>query len=171
MIHRSSRLVAFAFAAAFGGSAQAAIYTVGNGAGCTHGTIQSAINAANNSAGADTVRLTHSLTYEPEANTINTAQELTVEGGYATCTQASPDMTKTIVSGSGEQRLESALDAMAPALRSRRAPRAGLLTRLQDRDAAQPAWRWTCDSCDQPDCEHAAFRQRLQAGALSLQGR
>lgn len=81
--------------------AQAAIYTVGSGAGCTHGTIQSAIDAANASAGADTVRLTRSLTYEPEANTIDTAQELTIEGGYATCDQASADTTNTVVSGAG----------------------------------------------------------------------
>lgn len=82
----------------------AAIFTVGNPVGsgqCTHGTIQSAINQANSSAGADTVRLTRSLTYEPEANSINTSQELTVEGGYATCTQATSDATKTVVSGAG----------------------------------------------------------------------
>ena len=49
----------------FSGNAWAAIFTVGTGAGCTHGTIQSALNAAAASAGADTVRLTRSLTYEP----------------------------------------------------------------------------------------------------------
>lgn len=84
--------------------ASAAVFTVGtpSGAGqpCTHGTIQSAIDAANNSAGADTIRLTRSLTYQPEANTINTAQELTIEGGYATCTSAA-DSTNTVVSGVG----------------------------------------------------------------------
>lgn len=94
-------LVALLLAGASGTGAHAAIYTVGSGSGCTHGTIQSAINAANSSAGADTVRLTRSLTYEPEANTISTGQELTVEGGYATCTQATPDTTRTIVSGVG----------------------------------------------------------------------
>jgi len=94
-------LLLIAIAALSGAHAQAAVFTVGSGAGCTHGTIQSAINAANTSAGTDTIRLTRSLTYEPEANTINTAQELTVEGGYATCDQASPDATRTVVSGAG----------------------------------------------------------------------
>lgn len=87
------------------GNALAAVFTVGapSGAGqaCTHGTIQSAITAAESSAGADTIRLTRSLTYEPEANSINTGQVLTVEGGYATCTQASADNVKTTVSGTG----------------------------------------------------------------------
>ena len=104
MTHPTSRFIGLALAASFGASAQAAIFTVGTPSGpgqpCTHGTIQSAINAANNSAGADTIRLTRSLTYEPEANTINTAQELTIEGGYATCTSAA-DTTKTVVSGAG----------------------------------------------------------------------
>jgi hypothetical protein len=95
------RIFAFGFAALFGADAHAAVFSVGTGAGCTHGTIQAAIDAANTSAGADTVRLTRSLTYEPEADTINTAQELTVEGGYATCDQSSADTTRTIVSGAG----------------------------------------------------------------------
>ena len=81
--------------------AQAAIFTVGSGAGCSHGTIQSALNAAEASPGADTVRLTRSLTYEPEANTINTNQHLNVVGGFATCTQAATDNIKTMVSGAG----------------------------------------------------------------------
>lgn len=72
-----------------------------------------------------------------------------------------------VVGGLGEARLEAAVDAVAPWLRDAAAPAAGLLSRLADRDAAQPAWRWVCDSCDSPDCEHASRRQRR---AL-LQGR
>lgn len=98
------RLIGFALVASFGAHVQAAIFTVGSPSGpgqpCTHGTIQSAISAANSSPGADTIRLTRSLTYQPEANTINTAQELTIEGGYATCTSAA-DTTNTVVSGTG----------------------------------------------------------------------
>lgn len=102
---RRALAAALGFAAAFAAtSADAAIFTVGTPSGpgqpCTHGTIQSAINAAESSAGADTVRLTRSLTYEPEANTISTAQELTVEGGYADC-GAAADGTNTVVSGTG----------------------------------------------------------------------
>ncbi len=84
-------------------SAPAAVFTVGTPVGpgqCTHGTIQSAINAAESSPGADTVRLTRSLTYEPEANSVNTTQELTIEGGYADCTAAF-DGVYTVVSGTG----------------------------------------------------------------------
>ena len=96
----ASSALLFLFATA---SAPAAVFTVGSPVGpgqCTHGTIQSAINAAEASAGADTVRLTRSLTYEPEANSVTTSQELTIEGGYANCTAAF-DGTYTIVSGSG----------------------------------------------------------------------
>ncbi|HQX33849.1 MAG TPA: hypothetical protein PK817_09770 [Dokdonella sp.] len=83
------------------GGASAAIFTVGSGAGCSHGTIQSAINAANASPGADTVRLTRSLTYQPEAVTINAAENLNLVGGFGTCTQAATDNSKTVVSGAG----------------------------------------------------------------------
>ncbi len=83
------------------GDALAAIFTVGSGAGCSHGTIQSALNAAAAAPGADTVRLTRSLTYEPEANTINDSENLNLVGGFATCTQTVSDNIKTVVSGAG----------------------------------------------------------------------
>jgi nicotinamide riboside kinase len=67
------------------------------------------------------------------------------------------------IGGSGEARLEHALDAVAPRLRERAAPGSGLFTRLAARDTTQPAWRWVCESCDEPDCEH-----RLRA--LARQG-
>jgi nicotinamide riboside kinase len=78
-----------------------------------------------------------------------------------------------IVSGSGPARLDAALDAVAKSLRELhrlQLPAAGLLTRLLAREAARESaastWLWPCDSCDQPDCEHASFRQRAQ---VSLQ--
>ena len=58
------------------------------------------------------------------------------------------------IAGSGEDRVEAALDAVAPLLRAHATPRRGLFTRLDARDAAQRDWQWTCD-CDVPDCEHA----------------
>jgi nicotinamide riboside kinase len=64
----------------------------------------------------------------------------------------------SIVSGSGDARLESALDAVAPLLRPHARPGGGLFTRLAARDSAQPAWTWRCDTCDQPDCEHRMRR-------------
>lgn len=86
---------------AFPGSGSAAIFTVGTGAGCSHGTIQSALNAAAATPGGDTVRLTRSLTYQPEANSINDTGNLNLVGGFATCTQAATDNIKTVVSGAG----------------------------------------------------------------------
>lgn len=51
--------------------------------------------------------------------------------------------------------LTCALDATTPLLRRRARPGAGLFTRLARRDAEHAGWRWTCDSCDVPECEHA----------------
>jgi nicotinamide riboside kinase len=65
----------------------------------------------------------------------------------------------SVVSGDGEARIDAALDAVTPLLLRRPLPRAGLLTRLQSREAAMPAWQWVCETCDVPDCEHAALRQ------------
>ncbi len=59
------------------------------------------------------------------------------------------------VSGSGLARLESALDAVAPRLRQRALPKRGLFTRLDDRNAEAASQRWSCELCDDPDCEHA----------------
>ncbi|HUD43702.1 MAG TPA: hypothetical protein VMR06_17080 [Dokdonella sp.] len=85
------------------GPAAAAIFTVGSPSGsgqpCTHGTIQSAINAANAGPGFDTIRLTRSLSYEPEANAVVTSQDLNIVGGFATCSQSDGDGIKTVVSG------------------------------------------------------------------------
>jgi nicotinamide riboside kinase len=67
----------------------------------------------------------------------------------------------SVISGIGESRVDHALDALTPLL-LRRAPAAGLFSRLREREAAQPAWRWTCD-CDDPACEHAEIL-RLRSG-------
>ncbi len=64
----------------------------------------------------------------------------------------------SLVSGSGAVRTDNALDAVTPLLSRRAAPGAGLFTRLAQRDAAQPAWQWTCEKCDMPDCEHRLRR-------------
>lgn len=64
----------------------------------------------------------------------------------------------SLVAGQGEARVEAAIDAIAPVLRQRSTPRDGLFSRLAERDASQPEWRWACDQCDSPECEHAAKR-------------
>jgi nicotinamide riboside kinase len=63
-----------------------------------------------------------------------------------------------LVTGTGPARVEAALDAVAPLLRTRAQPRAGLLTRLAQREAARAPWPWHCETCDQPDCEHRLRR-------------
>jgi hypothetical protein len=64
-----------------------------------------------------------------------------------------------VVGGLGLDRLDHALDAASPLLATLAPPRAGLFTRLAERDAAQPPWSWVCETCDVPDCEHALIRQ------------
>jgi nicotinamide riboside kinase len=59
-----------------------------------------------------------------------------------------------LVSGQGRARVEAALDAVAPLLRARGAPRTGLFTRLQQRNAAPAGRTWVCEKCDVPECEH-----------------
>lgn len=63
-----------------------------------------------------------------------------------------------LVSGHGEVRLESALDAVAPLLR-RKAPQGrGLFTRLDERNAQPAARSWRCENCDDPACEHRLLK-------------
>ena len=57
-------------------------------------------------------------------------------------------------------QLEAAIDALTPLLLKRVPPRNGLFSRLQAREAAQPVWRWVCEKCDVPECEHASFSGR-----------
>ena len=64
----------------------------------------------------------------------------------------------SVVGGQGSARIDQAFDAITPLLAKLAAPSAGLFTRLAERDAAMPAWRWACEKCDVPDCEHAALR-------------
>lgn len=67
----------------------------------------------------------------------------------------------SVVSGSGEARIDSALDAITPVVLQRPSPsRNGLFTRLQSRQAAQPAWQWVCEKCDVPECEHRTLANR-----------
>jgi nicotinamide riboside kinase len=64
----------------------------------------------------------------------------------------------SVVGGQGAERLEQAFDAVTPLLMTLAPRGAGLFTRLAQRDAVAPAWRWVCEKCDVPDCEHATLR-------------
>lgn len=82
--------------------AQAAIYTVGAAnTGCTHTNIQAALDAAEASIGADTVRITRSLSYTGQHLVVNTAQDLNIVGGFATCSSTVSDGQKSVVSAAG----------------------------------------------------------------------
>ncbi len=61
----------------------------------------------------------------------------------------------SLVSGSGDDRVSSALDALRPLLRERaRAARSsGLFTRLVDSQSGPPGPAWVCERCDDPACE------------------
>ena len=63
----------------------------------------------------------------------------------------------SLVSGSGAARAACALDALRPVLResARQRRSTGLFSRLEDSLAGPPGPRWTCERCDDPDCEHS----------------
>jgi nicotinamide riboside kinase len=64
----------------------------------------------------------------------------------------------SVVGGQGGERLDRAFDAVTPLLATLAPTSAGLFTRLAEREAAMPAWRWVCEKCDVPDCEHAHLK-------------
>jgi nicotinamide riboside kinase len=66
----------------------------------------------------------------------------------------------SVVGGFGELRVQAAVDAVAPLLRPRVAPRSGLFTRLAERNAGAPATSWVCEKCDSPECEHALLQRQ-----------
>jgi len=86
--------------AAFALPAEATLYTVGTGIGCTHADIQSAIDAAEANAGADTIRVSRSLAYTQQALVLATSQSLELLGGYPDCSETF-DGVFTIVDGAG----------------------------------------------------------------------
>jgi hypothetical protein len=95
-------LTAFFIMLSASGAVRAAIITVGaSGGGCTHGTIQAALDDAAIRPGFDVVRITRTQPYTAQQLIINTAHDLDVDGGYATCASSTPDGTKTVISGAG----------------------------------------------------------------------
>lgn len=61
----------------------------------------------------------------------------------------------SLIGGTGNARVEAALDAVAPWVRRRPSAKRGLFTRLDERNAQATARPWHCERCDDPDCEHA----------------
>ena len=81
--------------------AGASVFKVGTGTGCTHSTIQAAVDAANANPGVDHIILTRSISYTQQAIKIQQAQPLTVTGGYAICADNAPSGARTTVNGAG----------------------------------------------------------------------
>lgn len=81
------------------GSADAVVFTVGAGAGCTTPSLQAAIDAARDTPGPDEIRVASNQTYTAQALRIG-QQDVVIEGGYADCAAATPTGS-TLVSGEG----------------------------------------------------------------------
>lgn len=64
----------------------------------------------------------------------------------------------SLVTGSGAERLQQALNALGPLLRPHLGRDDGLFSRLAQRSdrLAGPAGGWLCELCDDPGCEHAS---------------
>ena len=77
------------------------------------------------------------------------------------------DLPWSVVRGLGEQRVEAALDALAPLLRQLTALPSegarGLFTRLDQRNGEATAAIWRCEHCDDPACEHLEQARRRSA--------
>lgn len=58
-----------------------------------------------------------------------------------------------LVGGSGDARLDHAMAALRPLLRTRLNAATNLFTRLDDRGAPSAHRRWSCSCCDAPACE------------------
>lgn len=81
--------------------ATAAIYAVGTEPGCTHTSIQAAINAANGNFEPDFIRIPHSQIWNNQALVINTSQDLTLEGFWSDCNTIDTSGTRTTLDGAG----------------------------------------------------------------------
>lgn len=93
--------------------AAAALYRVGSGAGCTHATIQAAVNAAVASVEADEIRISQSQAYTQQQILIDQAQGvLLLAGGFPTCQSNAPAPgARTVLNGNGSQPVLRILDS------------------------------------------------------------
>jgi hypothetical protein len=86
---------------AFNGRADAAIYSVGLQSDCSHPNVQAAVNAAQSNPGPDTIRIWSSVTWTGQQISINSDQDLELIGGFANCSAATPNGTRTELNGAG----------------------------------------------------------------------
>jgi nicotinamide riboside kinase len=71
----------------------------------------------------------------------------------------SAGLSWSVVAGAGPARLDAALNVVTPLLKGRPSPKRGLFSRLSDRQDAMPEWRWACENCDVPECEHLVLQR------------
>jgi hypothetical protein len=96
------RTVILSALVAMPGLASAATFRVGAGSGCTHATIQDAIDdAADDPDVADFIRATRGITYADIHLDVHD-QHLVLEGGYANCATDAEDDTRTALNGNGD---------------------------------------------------------------------
>lgn len=83
--------------------AQAAIFRVGVGKGCTHSSIQAAVNAATSTTDANTIQVTDTGSYTRQHILIRNRSRLTIEGGYASCSSlaGTGSRSRTLIDGAG----------------------------------------------------------------------
>lgn len=77
-------------------------WTVGSGITCEFGSIQAALDAAAATSGAQTIRVTRSLAYAAQTLVVSDTGEVTLEGGYSSCS-AGKDSTPTALAGGASQ--------------------------------------------------------------------
>lgn len=82
--------------------AAAATYRVGGGPGCTHATLQAAIDAAEAGSGNDVILLNQSPAQVQQAALLDLLDGLHIRGGYADCQSNQPiSGARTVLSGAG----------------------------------------------------------------------
>lgn len=76
----------------------AAIYSVGSGTGCTHSTVQAALNAAASdpSSTQHLIKLPSGQMLVADLTLANPVTTISIEGGYPTCTASSPTGVTTL---------------------------------------------------------------------------
>ena len=79
----------------------AATFRVGAGGGCTHATIQAAIDAAADTPETDAIRVTRSLDYHGQALEIED-QNLVLDGAFSTCATEFSDDQRATLNGDGD---------------------------------------------------------------------
>lgn len=99
-----ARTLLACFAIAASGALEASIFKVGVGAGCTHATLQAALDSARVDTSTDTIRLSATVDYLQQAAGYDTgaqqSNDLDIEGGFATCAATVAD-GYTVLDGTG----------------------------------------------------------------------